>query len=258
MPRIRFLHWKAEEAGEAIRLLETSGYVVEYDEQFRSGQMKAWRESPPDAFLIDLSRLASHGREIAIALRQSPRTSSIPIVFCEGSDEKVSATREVLPDAVFCKLPKLLSTLRKALSEEQQNPSRPTAMMDRYKHRTASQKLGIREGSVVAVIDAPRDGMKMLGELPRNVEVLEEWSPAVSVMLCFLHNAQSVGITLSSIRGCAAMSKLWILWRKGGKAVRGELTEGLIRETALNLGLVDYKVCSVDPTWSGMLFAQRK
>jgi hypothetical protein len=32
----------------------------------------------------------------------------------------------------------------------------------------------------------------------------------------------------------------------------------LVRETGIDLGLVDYKICSVDKTWSAMLFAQRK
>src|SRR5579875_1689898 len=102
MPRIRLLHWKAQEAKPYFEALRESGYTVEYDEQFRPALMKEWRESPPDAFVIDLSRLPSQGREIAIALRQSKRTRSVPIVFCEGAEEKVGAIRSVLPDAAYC------------------------------------------------------------------------------------------------------------------------------------------------------------
>jgi hypothetical protein len=31
-----------------------------------------------------------------------------------------------------------------------------------------------------------------------------------------------------------------------------------VREVALAVGLVDYKICSLDGVWSGMLFAVKK
>jgi hypothetical protein len=77
-------------------------------------------------------------------------------------------------------------------------------------------------------------------------------------MLCFVPDPQSLGATLSAVRHHAVNCKLWILWRKGGKAARGDVTERLVRESALDLGLVDYKVCSVDATWTAMLFAKKK
>lgn len=258
MPRVRLLHWNAQEAARHIEILRAAGYRVEYDQEFRPALMKDWRASPPDAFVIDLSRLPSHGREIAIALRQSPRTRVIPIVFCDGLKEKVSSIRSILPDAAYCEVPKLVDTLQTALQERPAAPVKPVAMMDRYEGRTAAQKLGIAQGSRVALVDAPSNALKVLGALPSGVEIVEEWTPAVSVMLCFLHDPQSLGATLSEIRDRAVSSKLWLLWRKGGKAARGDVTERLVRESALDLGLVDYKVCSVDPTWTAMLFAKKK
>ncbi len=215
-------------------------------------------KSPPDAFVIDLSRLPSQGREIAIALRQSPRTRAIPIVFCGGLEEKVSAIRSVLPDAAYCELPMLVVTLQKALKEPPAAPVKPAAMMDRYQGRTVAQKLGIAQGSTIALPDAPSNALKMLGELPAGVEVVEEWTPKASA------SCASCTIRIPSARPSPQYvttqlkRKLWILWRKGGKAARGDVTEALVRESALDLGLVDYKVCSVDATWTAMLFARKK
>lgn len=258
MTRIRLLHWRAAEAGDYHQALGEASYQVEYDEQFRPALMKSWRESPPDAFVIDLSRLPSHGREIAIALRQSPRTRQIPIVFCGGDPEKVRKIRSELPDAGYCTLRTLHSSLRKALRNRPVDPVRPTQMMDRYKSRTVAQKLGIRECSAVLALDAPRDLNKLLGELPGGVEILEDDAHTdAAVTLCFLHEPHGLRPTLSRVRGLAGKSKLWILWRKGGSAKRGELTEGALRDTALDLGLVDYKICSVDAVWSAMLFAAK-
>ena len=50
----------------------------------------------------------------------------------------------------------------------------------------------------------------------------------------------------------------------GGQAIRrylaasGGVTQQFLRESAAAVGLVDYKICSVDETWSAMLFARRK
>jgi len=260
MPRIRLIHWKKSEAAEHVQTLNTAGHKVEHDEQFRPALMKQWRESPPDAFVIDLSRLPSHGREIAVALRQSPATRAVPIVFCGGEREKVAALSALLPDAAYCDLAKLPSTLKKALVSPPKNPVRPTAMMDRYQSRTTAEKLGIKEGTSVAVVNAPRDVERVLGTLPRDAKLLETEipDPEARVHLCFVHRPDELDPLLSLFRNSAVQSKLWIAWRKGGKAAAGDVTEFLVRNHALDLGLVDYKICSINEVWTAMLFARKR
>lgn len=260
MARIRLIHWKKSEAAGHIQALTAAGYQVEHDEHFRPALMRAWRESPPDGFVIDLSRLPSHGREIAIALRQSPATRSVPMVFCAGDPEKVNALRALLPDAAYCDPPKLRSALKKALAFPPANPVRPTAMMDRYKSRTASEKLGIMKGASVALINPPRDVERVLAPLPPDTRLLETETgePSAEVHLCFINRPDELGSLVSALRPLVRSSKLWILWRKGGKSTSGKVTENLVRNHTLELGLVDYKICSVNEIWSALLFASRK
>lgn len=258
MPRIRLVHWKESEAGEYIELLTAAGYLVEYTSEFGPGLMRIWRESPPDAFVIDLSRLPSHGREIAVALRQSRATRTIPIVFCEGAEEKIAKIRAELPDATYCVRGSLRAGLRRALKQKITEPVVPVQMMDRYAGRTVAQKLGIREGSTVALVDAPREGLKAIGELPQKVQLREDGAERADVTLCFITDFASLQSRLSEMRGRAGATKLWMLWRKGGSAARGDVTEGLLRERAIDLGLVDYKVCSVNAVWSAMAFALKR
>jgi len=59
-------------------------------------------------------------------------------------------------------------------------------------------------------------------------------------------------------RAVAAKTKLWILWRKKASASHNGITGTLVREAALHLGLVDYKICSLYKDWTGMLFALKK
>jgi CheY-like chemotaxis protein len=219
--------------------------------------MRAWRDSPPKAFVIDLSRLPSHGREIAIALRQSPATRRIPIVFCEGAEEKVSRIQAELPDAVYCSIATLRSALKRAIAKPPPDPMKPTRMMDRYASRTVAQKLGIKENSSVALVDAPRDYIKVLGELPPGARLVEEPRPSAAVTLCFVRDLHSLQRVLSSVRELASATKLWIVWPKGVSKASG-IGEGTVRERALELGLVDYKICSVNEVWSAMLFAARE
>jgi CheY-like chemotaxis protein len=253
MLRLRLIHWNAAEAAPYLTVLKEAGHRVEYSPEFSPHLMREWRAAPPDAFIIDLSRRASHGREIAIALRQSKATRNIPLLFCEGEEEKVAKTRALLPDAAFCRFSCLKSALRTATRSAPKAPTVPVAMMDRYAGRTTAQKLGIRSGGAVALLDAGRDMPAALGELPEGVTFVETGG---AVTLCFVTDAHELRRQISNLRSLAAQTKLWICWKKG-KSAEGGVTERLVRETGIALGLVDYKICSVSEVWSGLLFAAK-
>jgi len=256
MARIRLLHFEAAEAGKYLAALAT-GHTVQYDQDVDSASLREWRARPPQAFVIDLSRLPARGREIAIALRQSSITRRVPLVFCGGAPEKVERIRALLPDAFYCEFSKLRGALRQALSSPPVEPAVPVAMMQRYATRTTVQKLGIEAASTVSVIDPPRDYLAILGDLPAGVEFTDDERPPAAVTLCFVHDLPSLQVRMSELRFRAGTGKLWFCWRKG-KAVVGGVSDSSIRATGISLGLVDYKICSLNKIWSGMLFALRR
>jgi hypothetical protein len=51
---------------------------------------------------------------------------------------------------------------------------------------------------------------------------------------------------------------LWISWPKKASGEATDVTEDVIRDVALPLGLVDVKVCAVDLTWSGLKLMIRR
>ena len=51
---------------------------------------------------------------------------------------------------------------------------------------------------------------------------------------------------------------LWIAWPKKASALRSDVGETDVRGAGLANGLVDYKICAIDATWSGLLFRRRK
>ena len=51
---------------------------------------------------------------------------------------------------------------------------------------------------------------------------------------------------------------VWVSWPKRASKVPTDITEDVIRDICLPMGLVDVKVCAVDETWSGLKLVIRK
>ena len=258
MPRVFVVHWKPEEAGQVLDTLNKGGVTAELAGKDGPVALRSVREKQPDAIVIDLSRMPSLGREVAIELRKSAKTRHVPLVFVGGLPEKVSAIREQLPDAEYCECAGLVKAVRAAIKNKPDLPVQPTAMMDRYKGRTVSQKLGITSGTKVGVFEAPRDYRRILSSAPEDVEFQEDSASGCSLVLWFVREQHEVDARIRGMARHADKAKLWIIWPKGGNAKNGKPTETTIREAGLAAGLVDYKVCAVDEKWSGLLFARAK
>jgi hypothetical protein len=254
MPVVRVIHWKEAEAGPLLAACRDAGFETEYLEGDGGAICRAVRTRPPDVLAIDLSRLPSHGREVAVWLRNRKGTRHIPIVFIGGDPAKTVSVRALLPDAAYCELPKLPSALKKlAKSAPAKSPIAPPQMMDRNREKTAAEKLGITPAARVAAVDSPRDFPGLLGPLPDGVEFQEEPAP---ITLWFVHDREGLMESLRDMRELAPKTKLWLLWRKGFAG--GGLTQNALREATSAVGLVDYKICAVDARWSAMLFARKK
>jgi CheY-like chemotaxis protein len=206
--RVRVFHQKASEASELIHSLAAAGHTVEYDEKHSPVVTRSIRESPPDAVVIDLSRLPSHGREIATYLRGLKATRTIPIVFVDGAPEKVAAIRALMPDAAFTTGGLLPSTLIEAVTNRPVNPVVPLQMMDRYAGRSAAQKLGIKPGMRVGVIGAPRNYDTVLGPLPESATLVEDADDSTPVTLWFAEHRGTLQAQLRKMAKRAARSKL--------------------------------------------------
>jgi hypothetical protein len=254
MACVRIVHWKALEAGPLIEACRACGLEVEFDDVNGGVLARLIRSKPPDALAIDLTRLPSHGRDVAIYLRRTKYARHIPLIFVDGDPGKVEAIRRELPDATFTARGRLCAAIKSACAKRVADPVLPPGVMERYGSRTVAQKLGIKESSRVAVIDAPRDYAAALGELPAQVELLEDPDSVQDLTLWFVRDIREYQAGLGRMRTIAHRTKLWIVWRKG----LGVLTDKLIREAANEAGLVDYKICAVNQQWSAMAFARRK
>jgi hypothetical protein len=55
-----------------------------------------------------------------------------------------------------------------------------------------------------------------------------------------------------------ARQPVWIIWPKRASGIKTDVDANVVRNTGLAAGWVDYKVCSVDDTWSAYAFKRRK
>jgi CheY-like chemotaxis protein len=257
MPRVRLIHWKAEEAAERIAKLEAAGYEVEYS-QLDGENSRALKANPPAVFVIDLSRLPSHGMEVASSLRGYKATRAVPIVFVEGAPEKIERIKKLLPDATFTTWSKIRSALKIAIAKPPVNPVKPDSNLAGYSGTPLPKKLGIKENMIVALVNAPKDFEATLGELPAGVKFKKKASGKEPLILWFLRMRAELEDRVNEMRELTGNGGIWLIWPKQTSGLKTDLNQNIVRETGLANGLVDYKVCAVDATWSGLKFAVRK
>lgn len=128
-------------------------------------------------------------------------------------------------------------------------------MASGYSGTPLVKKLGIREGSRVAVVGAPEGFTGLLEGLPPDTSVTKglRGSRGFDVVIAFTRKAAELTHLID--RGRARMEEsggLWIAWPKKASGVVTDVTEDIVRAAALDAGLVDNKVCAIDETWSGL------
>ncbi len=256
MKRIALIHWNVAEAGSRAGSLRSAGYDVELFAPQGASALRNLRGNPPEAFLIDLSRLPSQGRAVATLLRQQRETRRIPIVFVDGAADKVARVRETLPDAIYTDWESVSDSLRSAISNPPAAPAVP-GTMDAYAASPLPVKLGIRPGSTVLLAGAPGDFERMLQPKPSSVRLLRR-APRASTVILFAKSLKELERRFPvCIRALEDRGGMWIAWPKKTSGVVTDLTQVSVRKFGLDSGFVDYKICAIDETWSGLLFVRR-
>lgn len=255
--RIRLVHWKPGEVAERSARLEAAGYEVDGRVPGTSIGIRELREDPPDAFVIDLGRLPSHGREVAFALRQSKALRAIPIVFVGGAEEKVARVRADLPDAVFTSWEGIGGAVQGAIETPPQAPVVPESDSGPRSGRSLAQKLGLKEGVTVVLLDAPA-GFERTLAAPDGVTLRVGNRGRREMTLWFVTSRAAFERRLPAVARAVGEGTLWMAWPKRSSGVETDLSEDAIREVVLPAGLVDTKVCAIDDTWSGLRLTRRR
>ena len=114
--------------------------------------------------------------------------------------------------------------------------------------------------SVVALPALPIAGVLGLGVRARDGSAVVPRVKAIAVdeVVKVVARAQLVAELKRAMTEIEQDGVVWVSWPKKSSGVQTDITEDVIREVALPMGLVDVKVCAVDETWSGLKLVIRK
>lgn len=131
--------------------------------------------------------------------------------------------------------------------------------MSGYSGTPLAQKLGIRAGARLFLHAAPPNYPQLVAPLPQGVQTVRRIDASTDVVHLFATARASLERSLRSARRAMRDdATIWVSWPKKASRVATDISEDVVRELALPLGLVDIKVCAVDDTWSGLKLVLRR
>jgi hypothetical protein len=129
-----------------------------------------------------------------------------------------------------------------------------------YSGTPLAKKLGLKASQRIALVNAPPSFPAALEPLPADLSLSIDppGREIFDLIVLFCPN-------LADLRDCfprlaqrlTSAGALWVAWPKRASGVATDLTEDVVRTVGLAAGLVDNKVCAIDPIWSGLRFVCR-
>lgn len=140
-----------------------------------------------------------------------------------------------------------------------------TATTAGYSGTPLAKKLGLRDAQRVLFIDLPKD----LADLRKAAHFREvrtkRWQtwhdglPGYDLIHAFITSRAVLESHAQPLMDeIDRDGMIWISWPKKASKVPTDVTEDVIREVVLPLGLVDVKVAAVSDIWSGLKLVIRK
>ena len=122
-----------------------------------------------------------------------------------------------------------------------------------YSGKPAYKKLGLKDGLRMLIFNEPVDYFGLIGVPdgePLAVEVAES---EIDYVYFFTKERAEFERELPRLKGVIQQAgMIWVSWPKKASKVPTDMTEDVIRNYAISIGLVDIKVCAVDKVWSGL------
>jgi hypothetical protein len=125
-----------------------------------------------------------------------------------------------------------------------------------YSGTPQARKLGLKSGQRV-VVDAAPAGWR-LSDPPADIEYVHPAEPA-DVVIGFFGSKAELPLRLPNlVQSIHPAGSLWIAWPRRAGGHESDITDNVVREYALPLGVVDVKVAAIDNDWSGLKVMWRR
>ncbi|KPJ90595.1 MAG: hypothetical protein AMS18_10465 [Gemmatimonas sp. SG8_17] len=127
-----------------------------------------------------------------------------------------------------------------------------------YSGTPLPKKLGIKQDTTVILVGSPQDFETTLGPLAEGVTLRKQARGKCDLVVWFPKSKKDLEQRVKQMGDLAGKGGIWIAWPKKASGAKSDLTQAIVRGCGLAAGLVDYKICSIDETWSGLKFTKRK
>jgi hypothetical protein len=127
------------------------------------------------------------------------------------------------------------------------------AALSGYSGTPLAKKLGIKNGFHVVLVNVPEHYFDLFIDLPIDLHFEDKEDEKNDFIHFFTKNKEEFVALLPRLKDrIKPNGMIWVSWPKKTSKVPTNITEDIIRNFALQIGLVDIKVCAVDDIWSGL------
>jgi hypothetical protein len=121
--------------------------------------------------------------------------------------------------------------------------------------KTIAQKLLIKEGRTVLLVNAPRGYQDMLGALPTGAKILKPPAKRADVIQLFVANRAELEARLPKVKEALMPGGLlWVSYYKGTAKTKTDINRDTLHAYARTVGLEGVALVSIDDDWSAMRF----
>ena len=132
-------------------------------------------------------------------------------------------------------------------------------MTSGYSGAPLAKKLSLKDGMRVWWDGMPDSVRAEIAAEGLRLELLDQPAPPIDAAHIFVTTRADLAATLAQLLPLLdPAGMIWVSWPKKASKVPTDITEDVIRDVCLPLGLVDVKVCAVDAVWSGLKLVVRR
>jgi hypothetical protein len=125
--------------------------------------------------------------------------------------------------------------------------------MPAISNKSVAEKLQMKSGRKVLIINQPDEYSKVLGKLPADVSVVSVSAKDIDVVQLFVESRKQLEKELPKLKSkVAEKGMIWVTYPKGTSSKKGDINRDSIAEYALTLGLEGVAIVSVDDDWSAL------
>jgi hypothetical protein len=124
--------------------------------------------------------------------------------------------------------------------------------------KTLAQKLFIKEGMTVLLVNAPSGYATKLGKLPSGASIVKQTATPVDFVQVFVANRKELEEQAAKVKKLLRPNgMLWICYLKGTSKTKTDINRDTLHAAAQKFGLLGVSLISIDDDWSAMRFKMK-